>query len=68
MEREFQLAPVERMSYNMYMEKYGGTYEEFSVHCLAYMLQCRPDVDERTRINWETRLMDTRYNALREEL
>jgi len=42
--------------------------EDFSLHSLAYMLQCRQDtLDAQTRAEWEERLMDTRFNLNRPE-
>ncbi len=68
MASNFELAPVPRLSYNGFMEQFGGTMEDFSLHSLAYMLQCRQDtLDAQTRAEWEERLMDTRFNLNRPE-
>ncbi|CAB4152169.1 hypothetical protein UFOVP585_57 [uncultured Caudovirales phage] len=64
MERGFELAPVVALSYNDFTELYGGSVEDFSLHSLAYMLQCRQnDIDDHTRVGWESRLVGTRYDA-----
>ena len=66
-ERNFELAPVPRLSYNQWKEMYGGTMADFSVHSLAYMLQCRGDsLDSKTRAEWQATLQDTIYNVNRE--
>lgn len=44
------------ISYNEFVELYGGTYEEFSMRSLAYMLQQQPDLDSKTRSKWEAQL------------
>jgi hypothetical protein len=65
--RNFELAPIPRLSYNQWQEMYGGTMEDFSIHSLAYMLQCRQgDIDGNTRVQWESKLTDTIYNVNRE--
>jgi hypothetical protein len=61
---EFKPIPVEPLSYREYVDQYGGGLEEFSLQSLAYLLQQRRDgLDEPTIVKWESRLMDTRYNA-----
>jgi hypothetical protein len=61
---EFKPIPVEPLSFKEFKELYGGGYEEFGLQSLAYLLQQRRDgLDEPTIVKWETRLMDTRYNA-----
>ena len=61
---EFQPVPVEPLSFKEFKEQYGGGYEEFGLQSLAYLLQQRRDgLDEPTIVKWESRLMDTRYNA-----
>ena len=65
---EFAPAPVEPLSFNEYQERYGGELRDFSIHCLAYMLQQkRPGLDPKMIAEWETDLMNTRYNLLAEE-
>lgn len=51
------LGPIEPISYNEYMAQYNGTYEEFSMRSLAFMLQQRTDLDERTRTEWQQQLI-----------
>lgn len=68
MEGKFELRPVERMSYNEFKAKYGDSWEDFTIHSLAYMLQCRQaDVDWHTRADWEEKLTGTRYDARAQE-
>jgi len=68
-EGRFELALVPRLSYNQWKEMYGGNLEDFSIHSLAYMLQCRQgDIDGKTRTSWQATLQDTIYNMKREGL
>ena len=59
---------VERMSYNDYVEKYGGGYEEWQAHSTAYYLQqnrqkLRPDMIKK----YEALLKGTRYEVQGEQ-
>ena len=50
---EKEIPPI---SWNQYKEEFGGTYEEFSIRSLAYLLQQRKDMDQRTRGEFEKQL------------
>jgi hypothetical protein len=53
---------VEPLSYNEFTERYGGALPEFSIHCLAYLLQQRRHkLDPKTIADWEADLVGTRY-------
>jgi len=61
---EFQPVPVEPLSFKEFKELYGGGLEEFSVQSLAYLLQQqREGLSKEMIAKYESRLMDTRYNA-----
>jgi len=45
------------ISYNEFMQEFGGEYADFANRSLAYMLQQQRDtLDTRTRVEWETKL------------
>lgn len=50
-EREVDYIPP--VSYNQYMEMYGGTYSEFSLRSLAYMVQQRRATQSFVDPKWE---------------
>jgi hypothetical protein len=59
---------VEPLSYNDYVERYGGGYAEYTIHGLAYLLQQRrASLDARTIAHWEADLVGTRYEIKRSD-
>lgn len=64
MERIPRHEPVEPLSYNDFVEQYGGGFQEFSIHCLAYLLQQRREhLTPETIKDYESDLIGTRYEV-----
>jgi hypothetical protein len=56
---------VQPLSYNQYVEQYGGGFPEFSIHCLAYLLQQRRhELTPETIREYEADLVGTRYEIV----
>lgn len=56
---------VPPLSMNEFVAEYGGGFPEYSIHCLAYLLQQRRhDLPAETIADYEADLVGTRYEIV----